>query len=1018
VPFDFAKLRQENIRKYGEDVAHLRIYEQLYSERSHFVLELVQNAEDAGASWIKFDLFPDRLEVRHDGRAFNNQDVESICSIGDSSKSDDLTQIGKFGLGFKSVYAYTSKPEVHYADLHFEIRDYVRPFELERMTLPEGETLFVLPFTRALESDASAFDELRPYAESFDSINLLFLTQIQRISWQIENQMIVVERTSKPHGANCKLIELRRNSKVAHAWLIFTSDTELDDGRNCMLKLAFEWGIVSHEGAPLVVFFPTQKEMHCGFLLHGPFRTTPARDNVPSDNSDNQQLMAHAGRFLIETLANLRDLGLLDAEVLAALPIVPQYFQPRTLFHPLYNHVLSAFADTALLPTAYDSFEQASRIKIAANGALRELLSSDQLTVMLGGGATKYWLHEDITADKFGTLYRYLNKQIKVEEITTSRFFSSLDTDFLEAQSDEWLSSFYEFCISQKGYWNTLKNKPIVRLEDGTHVQPFSRSAPNAYLSKGNVSGGLPLLSSSFSSDPSVRAFLIQLGVPEADAVCEAFEHIIPLYESEDVVQAELHARNVVALLDALDTDSAAARQRLSDRLSKTAFAKAINLSTGAVAFKTPSELYFANDDLRAFFEGTDNWCLNEEQGTADKWLSLGVKDFPIRLRYPDELTPTRKLEIRGVASFSDDKVDDYDLDGLDSFLDRIGHADLEQKRGLGKSLWKLLAQKLNALSIYEQQKLVNAEYRWKGSVAWQPVKKFDAKWIRRLQTTAWIPTKDGDIRMPSEIAFEEAAPELETCAVLVERLKFKTPELDALARQTGLDAATLQIVLSHPKELAQFVGVIRQREQQTVQDEAKNDPSVVPVKFAERFRVPEKTEAEADNTDDDVASDGPPDLGEPLKVQMELEPPIAARFERILRKDWEKRPSKVREFLLHEYGGKCQVCQDTFLKRDQSPYFEAMYIVSRTIARWVEGPGNVFCLCATCCAKFRFGTVEAEDILEQIRRCKVIDGFAELKTMLCKEEATIRLTAAHLNELRELLVLSDNYFCRFGKST
>ena len=36
---------------------------QLYTDRAHFVYELLQNAEDAGASMVKFVQYPDRLEM-------------------------------------------------------------------------------------------------------------------------------------------------------------------------------------------------------------------------------------------------------------------------------------------------------------------------------------------------------------------------------------------------------------------------------------------------------------------------------------------------------------------------------------------------------------------------------------------------------------------------------------------------------------------------------------------------------------------------------------------------------------------------------------------------------------------------------------------------------------------------------------------------------------------------------------------------------------------------------------------
>ena len=61
VPADYQKIREENIARYGWDTAVLDLLGQLYSERTHFIFELVQNAEDAGATELSFELFADRL---------------------------------------------------------------------------------------------------------------------------------------------------------------------------------------------------------------------------------------------------------------------------------------------------------------------------------------------------------------------------------------------------------------------------------------------------------------------------------------------------------------------------------------------------------------------------------------------------------------------------------------------------------------------------------------------------------------------------------------------------------------------------------------------------------------------------------------------------------------------------------------------------------------------------------------------------------------------------------------------
>src|ERR1022692_4407575 len=161
VPADYEKIRAENITRYGTDTAVLDLLGQLYSDRTHFIFELIQNAADAGARELAFELFGDRLEVRHDGRPFTEADVRGICGVGNSAKAGELTAIGRFGIGFKSVYAYTQTPRVHSPGEHFRIENYVRPVAIPAEGPPDDaragaplegapagapdETLFIFP---------------------------------------------------------------------------------------------------------------------------------------------------------------------------------------------------------------------------------------------------------------------------------------------------------------------------------------------------------------------------------------------------------------------------------------------------------------------------------------------------------------------------------------------------------------------------------------------------------------------------------------------------------------------------------------------------------------------------------------------------------------------------------------------------------------------------------------------------------------------------------------------------------
>lgn len=102
----------------------------LYPDTAHFIYELLQNAEDMNATKVRFELGADGVYFEHNGskRTFNLDDIDAITNIGhNAQKKDDPTSIGKFGVGFKAVFAYTSTPEIQSGEYHFQIRDYFVP---------------------------------------------------------------------------------------------------------------------------------------------------------------------------------------------------------------------------------------------------------------------------------------------------------------------------------------------------------------------------------------------------------------------------------------------------------------------------------------------------------------------------------------------------------------------------------------------------------------------------------------------------------------------------------------------------------------------------------------------------------------------------------------------------------------------------------------------------------------------------------------------------------------------------
>ena len=58
--------------------------------------------------------------------------MRGVCGVGQSDKAADLTAIGKFGIGFKSVYAYTRSPRIYSGGEAFRIENFVRPYAVDR----------------------------------------------------------------------------------------------------------------------------------------------------------------------------------------------------------------------------------------------------------------------------------------------------------------------------------------------------------------------------------------------------------------------------------------------------------------------------------------------------------------------------------------------------------------------------------------------------------------------------------------------------------------------------------------------------------------------------------------------------------------------------------------------------------------------------------------------------------------------------------------------------------------------
>ena len=202
----------------------------LYDNRTHFIFELLQNAEDSlgrrgdwnGPRKVAFELSPACLTLSHFGQPFNEADVRSVCDIAESTKNE--ASIGRFGLGFKSVYTVTDLPEIHSGDEDFAIEDYVFPRLAPRTPRQPHETQIVLPLR---SGDSVATVEITAGFRHLGPRALLFLRNIEEISWGVEGDATGFYLRNQPVvlGPNVQRVTVigqeSGRDEVDQNWLVF-----------------------------------------------------------------------------------------------------------------------------------------------------------------------------------------------------------------------------------------------------------------------------------------------------------------------------------------------------------------------------------------------------------------------------------------------------------------------------------------------------------------------------------------------------------------------------------------------------------------------------------------------------------------------------------------------------------------------------------------------------------------------------------------------------------------------------
>ncbi|MGB0386194.1 MAG: sacsin N-terminal ATP-binding-like domain-containing protein [Ardenticatenaceae bacterium] len=1043
---NYNTIRLQNIKEYGEGTRHLAFLGQLYSERTHFIFELLQNAEDARAKRVWFKLYRDRLEVWHDGRPFNQKDVRGVCGIAESTKSDDLNKIGKFGIGFKSVYAYTSSPEVHSANEHFKIEHYVRPYPIAKQRIPSPwTTIFKFPFNHQQINAQKAFSEIRTRLGSLHAHTLLFLRSIREIQWDVENLAGGTYYSNTSTHSNYRWVSVIGEShqqEESMEWLVFERPLKLDQSNEWVkVEVAFKLvkdektnkkKIVSINPSQLVVFFPTEKETHLGFLIQGPYRTTPARDNIPQNDGWNEKLIRETARLVCDGLLILKKIGLLTVSALQTMPLREAHFPAGSMFRPFYDEVRTALTEEALLPTDDNSFSAAKYAKLVRSTEFRTLLGPKQLQLLFNTTGSYYqtkWLSSAITSLQTGDLWSYLRQVLKVEEVTPAHFVRHFSASFIEQQSDEWVMNFYRFLADHPSLWQIsrysrpplLRQKPFVRLEDGTHVLPFAKNKiPNAYLPPKQATS-FPIVKRQIAADEQALAFLQALGLKEPEQVDEVVKWVLPKYQSSKIrIRTQEHKQDIKKIIHALRSNlPKKQRDLLISELQKTPFLIASNIDHTVRSWQRPVDIYIRTEELERYFQNNPDarFLANGYHQSLNKLLTqVGIRSS-VRITRR-KANPKGYVIIKSSAGSHKRGLNGFDPDvNIDGLAHAVTYPTVEK----ALYIWNHLLPKAECL-----RGVVESSTRQNYSSDYTTRTEIVSKMGQLLMEKAWLPDQEGEFHKPAELSLDDLPPEFEKNEPLAKELEMKSTSLATMAKEMGIDLEHIEFLKSQPPEFQKLFEEwkVKQAKKKKEEEEEENPSGEFNYRDEFKARFDRPQHAQIAQTEEDIVIRPRTAVSHParrrdktaqeIKQQQEEEPTRAQRFTKVPSKRWESKKNEARIFLEEEYQGKCQICDNTFAKRDGRPYFEGLYLVSYAKARWVDRPGNVLCLCATCSAKFQHGTVETEEnILSQVDKWQAYREGGKhihtLKVKLCDEYTMIYFTERHMIDLQELLSISSS---------
>ena len=288
-----------------------QLFKQVQSPR-HVLSELLQNADDAGATEASAIVNNNFFRFSHNGEDFKSDHFASLCRFGYSNKRS-LHTIGFRGIGFKSTFSLGSKVSIKTPSLNIF-------FNKNQFTLPHwdlSEKEFSIETVISVKiSDERRGNELSKNLNEWEQspISLLFFRSLRKLT--INNIELSWQKNEAGPIENSQWYELNNNTSYKH--LVIQSAPEefppecineirqerIVDSESTFSLPPSQVEIVLGSAPGLFVILPTSVKPNLPFAFNGPFLQDPARVKIkdPETSPTNQWLLKRVGELAYKSM--------------------------------------------------------------------------------------------------------------------------------------------------------------------------------------------------------------------------------------------------------------------------------------------------------------------------------------------------------------------------------------------------------------------------------------------------------------------------------------------------------------------------------------------------------------------------------------------------------------------------------------------------------------------------------------------------------------------------------------------